>query len=45
MANRIDMLIDEINSLWSFIQRFVDETAIDMIHDVHNEDTEMGHKI
>ena len=34
----MDLLIEEINQLWSFVQRYVDETAIDMIHVVKSGD-------
>lgn len=38
MAGRMDMLIEEINQLWSFVQRYVDETAMDMIQEVKSAD-------
>ena len=38
VASRMDLLIEEINQLWSFVQRYVDETAIDMIHVVKSGD-------
>ena len=31
IAARMDLLIEEINQLWSFLQRFIDEHATDMV--------------
>ena len=39
IASRIDLLIEEINQLWSFVQRFIDEHATDMIQEVRSGDT------
>lgn len=38
LENKIDLLIEEINQLWSFVQRFIDEHATDMIQDVRSGD-------
>ena len=35
---RIDLVIDEVNQTWSFIQRYIDEQGIDMIQDVKSAD-------
>jgi len=45
VGNRIDLLIEEINQLWSFVQRFVDEHAIDMIQIVKSVDNPIKDKM
>ena len=45
VGNRIDLLIEEINQLWSFVQRFVDEHAIDMIQVVKSVDNPIKDKM
>jgi hypothetical protein len=45
IATRIDLLIEEINQLWSFTQRFIDEHANDMIIEVRSSDTGFKNKM
>ena len=44
-GNKIDLLIEEMNQLWSFIQRYIDETATDMIMDVRSGDAGFKQKM
>jgi hypothetical protein len=37
-ANRIDLILEELNQLWSFSQRFIDEQATDMVLEVTSSD-------
>ena len=41
-GNRVDLLIEEINQLWNFVQKFIDEQSNDMIQDVRS--TDLGFK-
>ena len=38
VANKIDLLLDEVNQIWSFTQRFIDEQAVDMIQEIKSVD-------
>lgn len=42
---RIDLLVEEINQIWSFTQRFIDEHAIDMIQEVGTIDRPLRDKM
>ena len=35
---RLDALTEEVNNIWSFSQRFIDEHAIDMVQEVNTPD-------
>jgi len=28
------MITDELNSIWSFVQRYIDEQAVDMVQEI-----------
>lgn len=38
-------MIDEVNQLWSFIQRYIDEQSVDMINDVKSVDLSIREKM
>lgn len=42
---RIDLIVEEINQIWSFTQRFIDEHAIDMIQEVGTPDRSIRDKM
>ena len=45
VGKRINLVIEEINQLWSFTQRFIDEQAIDMIQEVRSPDRPLKSKM
>lgn len=33
-AETVQMITDELNSIWSFVQRYIDEQAVDMVQEI-----------
>lgn len=37
-AEKFDVMVDEVNQLWSFMQRFVDEHVVDSVTIIKSPD-------
>mmetsp|Transcript_2290 Transcript_2290/g.2235 ORF Transcript_2290/g.2235 Transcript_2290/m.2235 type:complete len:186 (+) Transcript_2290:754-1311(+) len=37
-SDKFELLVEELNQLWSFVQRFIDEQAVDMVQEVRSVD-------
>ena len=42
---KFDILVDEVNSLWSFLQRYIDEQVVDAIIEIRSPDNSYRDKM
>jgi hypothetical protein len=43
-AEKFDLLVEEVNQLWSFVQRFIDEQVVDGINIIRSQENSMREK-
>lgn len=44
-AEKFDVLVEEVNQLWSFVQRYIDEHVVDCIGVIRSQEQSMREKM
>lgn len=44
-SDSLQMVTDELNQLWSFLQRYIDEQAVDMVQEIRMPDVQLNQKM
>lgn len=44
-SERLDILVDDVDQLWAFLQKFIDQTGVNVINSVKAEETGIKEKI